>query len=55
LEFRIASDDDVTPETIAERERSANNILKEAQADPDHMVEYYGAKAAENIYAQTIS
>jgi preprotein translocase subunit SecD len=55
LEFRLANDEDVTPETIAQRKQLAEKVRAEAVLNPDQMVELYGNKASENIYAQTIS
>ena len=55
LEFRLASDDDVTPETIAQRKQLAEKVRAEAVLNPDKMVELYENQASENIYAQTIS
>jgi len=55
LEFRLANDDDVTPETIAQRKQIAEKVRAEAVLNPDKMVELYENQASENIYAQTIS
>ncbi|MBR6907216.1 hypothetical protein IKN40_01585 [bacterium] len=55
MEFRLANDDDVTPETIAQRKQLAEKVRAEAVLNPDKMVEQYENKASENIYAQTIS
>ena len=55
LEFRLANDDEVTPETIAQRKQLAEKVRAEAILNPDKMVETYSNKASENIYANTIS
>ena len=55
LEFRLANDEDVTPETIAQRKQLAEKVRAEAVLNPDKMVEQFENKASENIYAQTIS
>jgi hypothetical protein len=55
LEFRLANDDEVTPETIAQRKQLAEKVRAEAVLNPDQMVETYENKASENIYAYTIS
>ena len=55
LEFRLANEDEVTPETIAERRELADKARSAAVLNPDQMIELYETKASENIYAQTIS
>jgi len=55
LEFRLASQDEVTPETIAKREEKADKIRAEVLLNPDKMIELYENKWADNIYAQSIS
>ena len=55
LEFRLANEDDVTDETIAQRKQLAEKVRADAILNPDKMIELYEGKGSENIYAQSIS
>ena len=55
LEFRLENEDDVTPETIAQRKQVAEKIRADAILNPDKMIDLYANQESENIYARTIS
>ena len=55
LEFRIENNEEVTPETIAQRKALAEKIRTEVVATPEKMIELYANQEAENIIARTIT
>lgn len=55
LEFKIENEEQVTPETIAERKVLAEKIRTEALATPEKMIELYANQESENIIARSIT